>query len=374
MARSINSDRSGDIAWTDKLRGRIYASRAIPNPLHLGGGYDTGPCWLNHVWPLDLETCWTDALDVSWGGVADWAEPPNAVPRGLLHATPQMATLAERACAAFGKRLATLDADVEAAMATLALRKSWSGFPLWCAMHGEVFALRVLLKMAASSSSEHEHAIRDHGLYLRASADHAASELFEHKNAWRMLRGVIAAANDDVYAEARTLADAVRRSLAPEFHAAVAFAFPDEPWGNDAADAMLASSGDGRWEPVQMLVTVAEPARGVQLAKLGYPLELHFLVTMLAHHGARAVPVLAAALDSVASGDARKEIADVLAMVRTQDALEAFLPWLGKSAVATPLKRAFKAQPEVAAKLLKPHATGTGKPGTAAKAILAKLA
>jgi hypothetical protein len=60
-------------------------------------------------------------------------------------------------------------------------------------------------------------------------------------------------------------------------------------------------------------------------------------------------------------------------MIRTRDALEAFVPVLGISAVKSPMSRAFKAQPELGEKLLAKPATKSDKAGKAAAALLAKL-
>jgi hypothetical protein len=125
QAKAAATEANG-VAWTDRHRGQTYATRALPNPLHLTGGMHDGPCWvLDEVpWPYDLDTAWREALDRSWG-LVEWALPPNAVLTGLPHhATPELAALATRARAAFGVRLETLDADVEAAMAVLGLRAS----------------------------------------------------------------------------------------------------------------------------------------------------------------------------------------------------------------------------------------------------------
>jgi hypothetical protein len=244
--------------------------------------------------------------------------------------------------------------------------------------------------MTRVSSNEVEHSqeermarglyLVDDAAYVRAaqhgrldSLHWGSCAMVEHKHAWRLLRGVIAAASADVYAEARAIADPARRALAGEYQAALAFAFPDEPWGDEAAEALLASAAVRQWsEPSQMVVTVAGLAHGERLARLGFSLELPFLLTLLARHGAAAVPVLAAALDSSNPGG-RKEAALALALVRTPEALRAFLPWLGKPGIAQPLARAFKAQPAEAAELLAQLATGTGTSAAAARAILARL-
>jgi hypothetical protein len=228
--------------------------------------------------------------------------------------------------------------------------------------------------MARLRTSERLHGrVRENGLFLVETDAYAGKELFEHKTSWRALRGVLAVTNDAEYAEARDLADGARRDLPGEYHAAIAFAFPDEPWGDEAAEALLASTEDGRWEPAQMVITVASVAHAVRIARLGYPIEPPFALTLLARHGASAVPVLAAALGAVTERRRRKEIGDSLALVATREALEAFLPLLGVSAVSGPLGRAFRAQPELGKQLLARAATQSGKSATAAKALLVKL-
>lgn len=96
---------SGDIAWTDKLRGKTFASRAMPNPLHLTGSMDDGPTWVPDEvpYPYNVDAAWKEELDRSWT-LAEWARPPTSIPVGYANATPELAAIARAALDAFGKR------------------------------------------------------------------------------------------------------------------------------------------------------------------------------------------------------------------------------------------------------------------------------
>src|ERR1044072_4446069 len=66
-AKAASLAKTGDVAWTPKLRGKIFASRAIPNPLHLTGGMDDGPTWVPDVpYPYNVDQAWTEVLGHSW--------------------------------------------------------------------------------------------------------------------------------------------------------------------------------------------------------------------------------------------------------------------------------------------------------------------
>jgi hypothetical protein len=367
---------SGDvIAWTPVLRAKTYATRTRPNPRHLTGGIYSGPMWVPEKvpYPYDLELAWKEALGRTWS-LAEWAQPPNSIPVGYPNATPELAALARRALDAFGKRLDVLDADVEAAMLALELRPAWLGMPLWIAMHGVAFATRVMVTASRwrnNEGSTGKH--REQGLYLIEDGIGAGREIFEHSTAWRILRGVIAIASETDYAEARAIADAARRTLQAEAHAAVAFLFPDEPWCKDAVTALIKADNDDAWESWQMLMATAEAKDAIRIARLNYPMDISFAMTMLAKHGTKVIPIIAAAFDTFAMQMRFAVLGDTLAMIRTREALEAFVPMLGISAVKGALARAFKAQPEIGKKLLAKPAKKTDKAGKAAAALLAKL-
>lgn len=372
--------REEDVAWTVKLRGKIFASRTIPNPRHLTGGMDDGPTWVpeNIPYPYDVDQAWTAALDTTWS-LAEWARPPNSIPVGYSNATPPLAAIARKALAAFGSRLEALDAETEAAMMVLELRPSWRGVPLWIAMHGVAFATRVMVTAARWRTNEGatgKH--REEGLYLIEDGMRAGREVHEHTTAWRILRGALAIADDEQYEEARAIADAARKALPFEQRAAIAFAFPDEPWCNDVIEAYLAAEANdvdtsGAWEPWQMLMATAELDDAIRIARFEYPMHLPFVMTMLAKHGVHTAKLIAAAFDTFAQVSRFTILADALAMIRTREALEAFVPVLGISAVKGPMTRAFKAQPELGKKILAKPAKKTDKAGKAAAALLAKL-
>jgi hypothetical protein len=368
------------IAWTDKLRGKTFATRARPNPLHLSGGMDDGPTWVpdDTPYPYDVDAAWTAALDRTWS-LAEWARPPNSIPVGLPNATPVLAAHARAALAAFGKRLDALDAETEAAMMVLELRASWTCIPLWIATQGIAFATRALVTAARWRNNEGatgKH--REQGLFLVEDGTCAGREVHEHSTAWRLLRGALALADENDYAEARGIANAARKTLPFELHAAIAFAFPDEPWCKDAIDGYLAAEAadidtSDAWESWQMLIATAEIDDAIRIARMEYPLHLPFAMTMLAKHGLETPRLVAAMFDTFAQTSRFTILGDVLAMIRTREALEAFLPVLGISAVKGPMARAFKAQPELGKKLLAKPAKKADKAGKAAAALLAKL-
>lgn len=371
---------SGEIAWTPKLRGKIFASRAIPNELHLTGGMDNGPTWVpdDVPYPYVVNAAWAEALDRSWA-LAEWAQPPNSIPVGYRSATPELAEIARAALAAFGTRLDALDAQTEAAMMVLELRPSWIGMPLWIAMHGVVFATKVMVTAARWRNNEGatgKH--REQGLHLIEDGLCAGREVYEHATAWRILRGVLAIADESEYAAARAIADAARAALPFEQQAAIAFAFADEAWCKDAIDAYVAAEArgidtSGTWEPWQMLIATAALDDALRIARMEYPLHLPFALTMLAKHGLETPRLIRAMFDTFAQVSRFRILADVLAMIRTRDALEAFVPVLGVSAVKVPMTHAFKAQRELGKKLLATPAKKPDKVGKTAAAILAKL-
>jgi hypothetical protein len=366
---------SGEVAWTDKLRGKIFASRAIPNPLHLRGTVHGGPCWVpdDVPYPYDADAAWKKALDRTWS-LAEWARPPNSIPVGYANATPELATIARAALDAFGTRLDTLDATTEAAMMVLGLRPSWTALPLWIAMHGVAFATRAMCTAARWRNNEGatgKH--REQGLHLIEDGHCAGREVYEHATGWRLLRGVLALADEHSYTDARAIADAARHALPADQKAAIAFAFPDEPWTKDAVDAHLAAPSDAAAEPRMMMLATAERSDAIRLARAGYSANEPFVLTMLAKHGVHGVEIIAAAFAAPGPANRLGDLANALAMIRTREALEAFLPMLGINAVKAPLARAFKAQPELGKKLLAKPAMKADKAGSAATALLAKL-
>ncbi len=377
---TVNTQPSGDIAWTPKLRGKIFASRANPNALHLTGGMHDGPMWVpdDVPYPYTVDAAWTEALDRTWS-LAEWARPPNSIPVGYRSAPPELAAIARAALEAFGTRLDALDAQTEAAMMVLGLRPSWIGMPLWIAMHGATFATRVMVTAARwrnneGSSGKH----REQGLHLIEDGLCAGREVHEHATAWRILRGVLAIADESELAAAREVADAARKTLPFEQHAAIAFAFADEAWCKDAIDAYLATEArgvdtSGTWESWQMLIATATIDDALRIARMEYPLEQSYALTMLAKHGLETPRLIAAMFDTFAQVSRFRILGDVLAMIRTRDALEAFVPVLGISAVKVPMTRAFKAQPALGKKLLAKPAVKADKAGKTAAAILAKL-
>ncbi|MFI2433053.1 SMI1/KNR4 family protein [Streptomyces sp. NPDC018693] len=357
---------AGDVVWTAEQRGKVYSTRARVNPDHLTEGLERGPCWLAAAPPFDAARCFAVARDKSRH---DGEYAVGAAEKGARHAESSMAELGLRAVALHrsGERPDRLDLDVEVAMAELQLQRTWNAVPFWLAAEGVVWTLRAMLRLHELAHNQHEVHYDPRwewsGRWLIETTAHASSQVTECAPGWRLLRGVLAVADEADHRAARAVAAAAFDTAPMPVKAALSFVFPDErEWADRAAEDCLAQGG-GSDEVVRMLVTTAGVARGERLVERQPGcLDEATLLTLLAREGAGAAPVLDAALRHARGNNERLVFARHLAMIRTPDAAERLAAWRDNRRLAPLIEDYFRQAPH-----LEPSPSGVSEPSVPAE-------
>ncbi|MEW2633542.1 SMI1/KNR4 family protein [Streptomyces sp. NPDC048389] len=371
---------AGDVVWTEEQRGKVYSTRAHVNPDHLTEGLERGPCWLAAAPPFDAELCFAEARDKSRHDSDRGREyEVGSVKKGARHAEPSMAELGLRAAALYrsGERPDGLDLDVEVAMAELQLQVTQAAVPFWLAAEGVVWTLRAMLRLHELAHSRHKVHYDPRwewsGTWLIETTAHASSQVAECASSWRLLRGVLAVADEAEYREARAVAAAAFDVAPVPVKAALSFVFSDErEWADRAAEDCLAQGG-GSDEVVRMLVTTARVDLGERLVERQPGcLDAATLLTLMAREGAGAAPVLDAAMRHARGNNERLVFARYLAMIRTRDAAERLGAWRGNGRLAPLIEGYFRAAPHLEPSPTAPSVHLTSPEGTTA-AVLTEL-
>lgn len=356
---------AGDVVWTEEQRGKVYSTRARVNPDHLTEGLGQGPCWLAAVPPFDAEGCFAEARDKSrHDAFRGWEYAVHQVEKGARHAAPSMAALGLRAAALYrsGERPDVLDLDVEVAIAELQMQATWDAVPFWLAAEGVVWTLRAMLRLHELAHNEHKVHYDPRwewsGTWLIESTAHASFQVAECDSSWRLLRGVLAVADEADHRAAHAVAEAAFEAAPVPVKAALSFVFPDErEWADRAAEDCLAQGGGGD-EVVRMLVTTAGVDWGERLVERQPGcLDEATLLTLLAREGAGAAPVLDAAMRHARGNNERLVFARHLAMIRTRDAAERLAAWRSNRRLAPLIEDYFRQAPH-----LEPSPSGASEP------------
>ncbi len=364
----IPTPASAEVVWTDAQLAKVYSTRAQVNPEHLTEGSNRGPCWLVGAPPFHVDEWFAKARDKSrHNSSSGWEEWVETILEGATHATPPMADLARRAIELYrgGDRPPALDLDVEVAMAELELQAEYDAFPFWVAAEGLPWALRALVRMHELANSEHDvhyHSLSE-GLWLIETTAHAGDQVGECLSSWRLLRGLVAVADDETYQATRAVAAQVWDDASTAVRTALSFVFADEPgWAEEAARAYLDAGLDGEGlngsgAATGMLVAGASPGLAARIVA-GQPgsIDEPTLLTMLARLGPAAIPVLDAGLRHARSNDERLRYARVLAMIHTPEAARTLLAWRGNRRLASVIADYIAAVPDLAAAVPPPPA------------------
>ncbi|MFD4859061.1 SMI1/KNR4 family protein [Streptomyces atratus] len=356
---------AGDVVWTEEQRGKVYPTRARVNPDHLTEGLDRGPCWLAAVPPFDAAGCFAEARDKSrHDAFRGWEYAVHQVEKGARHAAPSVAALGLRAAALYrsGERPDVLDLDVEVAIVELQMQATWDAVPFWLAAEGVVWTLRAMLRLHELAHNQHKVHYDPRwqwsGTWLIESTAHASFQVAECDSSWRLLRGVLAVADEADHRAARAVAEAAFDAARVPVKAALSFVFPDErEWADRAAEDCLAQGGGGD-KVVRMLVTTTGVDWGERLVERQPGcLDEATLLTLLAREGAGAAPVLDAAMRHARGNNDRLVFARHLAVIRTRDAAERLAAWRGNRRLAPLIEDYFRQAPH-----LEPSPSGASEP------------
>jgi hypothetical protein len=314
------------IAWTDDARARVYPSRAMLNPAFLPA--QVARLGSANPWrfPFDAEACYAQAR-------RHWARPSRRIDAlvrtGLAQNPQRWRDAVERAVAAERpEELVPLDIDVEAVTVALELCPAFAAMPLWLAAEGPGFAAAALAAVhRLDSFAKREGYLDARGTWIVETGAREWHTPEYADSAWFLLRGALATADDATHAAARARAEALRERAPAVVQAMLGFAFADDAWATaTCAEAIaIASRQKKLWSWMfARLATVASRADAEALVRGNRAVDEADLLTLLARHGADALPIVVAAIEGSSHNDHRKACARVLLRVHTEAAAAAF--------------------------------------------------
>jgi hypothetical protein len=296
---------------------------------------------------------------------------------GLAHVSGRLRAMSESALRVARDERAMpttpLDCDTEVGLVALEMVPIFAALPYWIAREGLGFALRAL-----AATHVHWSSAKDQGyggdIWIMNDETHAHRMPEYADSAWRLVRGVLAAADDATYAAARETARALRESAHPVVRSMLAFAFTTErDWADEAAkDALARGPRASGYENV--LVTVASLDLAAVLAKMWWEQSDAELFTLLMREGATGASVVAAALDTASNNAHRKRYANILATVQTEGVAETFSRYIANKTVGPIAMKFFERNPELTRRALEPLAHGSSMQARGAAMVLRALA
>ncbi|GGQ31316.1 hypothetical protein BKA00_001812 [Actinomadura coerulea] len=240
----------------------------------------------------------------------------------------------------------------------------------WCAGRGAAFAAAAVAGIVEAEPARRwvEHGVRmEAWIRPRDPQQHYGQWWVIRKSLARM-RAVLASADDDEYERAVARLGECRGT--PLLRRVTAYLAPTR---QDWVDASLAESGGtpGSEFTWMLWCSVASPA---QLPRLG-PLEWlaasdELVATAVDGVGAALAPLLADAYDTASNAKARKNTAEALAVLPTDEAFQALADRAHQDRVRPALAAAAERFPVRAARLLSGAAAGTGKAAAVAAGLL----
>jgi hypothetical protein len=279
-------------------------------------------------------------------------------------------TLAEHGRAHLAGAPSPLGAAVAAALAVSkrGLRGLGGDAPFadaWAAEHGLPFAACAYAELAAFTVEYRQMGHRQTwtGVRDRVPSDHVAG-WWTHERMARHLRSLLAAAGDDVYAEAVERLAACRRT--PLQRLVVSYLVPTrQDWVDEVCtDSVIAGLADPMYVSWMLFCSLGsahqvDPDR----LPLGYrDRGLNTLATLVDGVGAGAVPLLAKALDEEYLGvEAKQTVLDVLTRLPADEAFQVLVDRMDDRYVASALLAAARSFPARALRLL---AAAAGEPGS----------
>jgi hypothetical protein len=353
-----------DIAWTPALREQVWSWRGHVNPAFQREELAK---------TKDLKACFKDRR--SYMGYDSHLRPYFKA--GLGRVAKAEKPMMERALAIRDeKKLPSgpLDQDTEVALVALEIQPVFCAMPFWIAKEGLEFAFRTLVRCHGYWTSGDEHGYGTHGVWVMHDNTREGTHPEYADSAWQLLRAALAVADDATYESLRRVAESLRASAPVVVQSLIACAFATESaWADEAADAVLAQGrAASGWS--KALVTVASQGRCVALAEnKEWALQEEEILTLLARDGSAAVPVIAASLRTAGNNDYRKIYAKLLALIETEDAARAFVPWIANKAVNPIATKFYKRVPDVARRALEPIANGKGTEARGAAVMLASV-
>jgi hypothetical protein len=349
--------KKGDVAWTDELQAEVWSWRGHVNPAfereYVELSKDLGACFEKRIEYMGYDSHLRPFFKAGLGRV-------DAALKPMMQAALDVRD---------DKKLpkGPLEAETEIALVALEIQPVFAAMPFWIAKEGLEFALRTLVKCHEFWTSGDEHGYGLHGVWIMHDRTREGSHPEYADSAWQLLRALLASADDASYAHMRTVASELWKGAPTVIKAFIASAFTTEPdWAREAAAEVLAQ-GDAASGWSMALVTVTDIDDAAKLAartdwEIGQP----ELLTLLARVGSAAAPVVAAALGSASNNEFRKRYAKLLALIETEEAAAAFVPWISSKAINPIATKYFKRVPDVARRALTPIAKGKTVDGSAA--------
>jgi len=256
----------------------------------------------------------------------------------------------------------------------------------WCATAGPAFAVEALVE-AASYAVEGNN-LKDMTLVLHAGFWSSVSIEARLRGGsikpWRILRRILATVRMEEWESARQVAERLRSGATPAVRCGLAYLFPDvSEWAEDEARQAFGAAGS----PLPQYASVLLPATvrdgplldwlvtGVgpfPVLDSGNPDFLGTALSMVDGAGAAAVPALGRLLDRVGIPEARRDCAQALGVVPSEEALAALVARLDVKEVIPVVSCAIAAAPRRAFPILAAQA-GRGAAGQSAEFFLTQL-
>ena len=367
-AKKAKGELDRGVRWTPELRAEVWSERGRVVPEFQDKALEDA---------RDPRAAFEQRADYArrgkYGGSRVALEPKLRA--GLAKADARARAWTEAALDACEEKTPprALDADVEATMVALELVPVFAAFPFWLSHAGPELAMRALVLSHRRWSSARRHGYGS-SIVLVVDDTCAGDEPEYADSAWRMLRAVVAEADDATYARLRAQAERLREGAPAPVVSYLSVAFPSEAaWAAEAADAANArGEAAAGWE--RMLVTATDLDRAERLARSGdWELDEDMLLTVLARHGGDGARVIAAAIDAASNNEHRKDYAKLLSIVENELAARAFARALSVKAIAPVAQKWFKRVPEVARPALEAIVREAGPSAKAARIVLDAL-
>ncbi len=357
------------LEFSDAQRALIYSSQRNINPLWFSHLAASAGHRFPTVLPLDVAACLQFARP-DFDGRRTVPESISRVRTGLAHAPTELHNLIERAITAreyIEVPVASLDAEVEAAMLALEFQSAYAAVPYWIAKAGVAFALRAFVRSHAYEHSHHKHNYTVKGDWITASWD-ACARIEYAELGWQFLRCFAAMLDDAQYVALLTVVAGLRQGAPLGVRLGMDFVVPTEhAW--IAADVAEAFANPTIWSgSLRHFVTLCNLQDAVRAPsfKEAYYTDEH-LLNVLARHGADAgAQVLHAMLEAAPNNDKRKEYIKVLAAAVSVEAGNVMAQWLLNRATLPVATKYFGQHPELIDNVLTPLIVKGGKLGAAA--------
>ncbi|KAB2388002.1 DUF4132 domain-containing protein [Actinomadura montaniterrae] len=240
----------------------------------------------------------------------------------------------------------------------------------WCAERGAAFAAAAVAGISRAEPTWQwiEQGVKSEAWVRLRDPLARYGHWWGTRGALRRMRAVLAVADEAEYERAVERLGECRENVL--LRLVTAYLVPTRQDWVDEVLAEFGGSGDYRYSWM-LWCSIGSAA---QLPVLG-ALDWHatnadLLTTAVDGVGAALAPLLAEAHDSAHNAKARKNTAETLAILPTDEAFRALVDRAGKERVRPALAEAMKRFPERAARLLKDAAAGTGKVAAVAAELL----